>query len=90
MNKTKPIYRTCIVTREKHLKSDLFRIVRTSLGVFFDKDQKMMGRGVYIKKDLRVIELAYMKSLLARGLKCPVKEEIYLELIQELSNEKRD
>ena len=90
MNKTKPVYRTCIVTREKHLKSELFRIVRNSLGVFFDKEQKMMGRGVYIKKDLKVIELANKKSLLSRGLKCPVKEEIYLELIQELSKEKRD
>lgn len=80
----------CAVSREKHLKQEMFRIVRTPLGVFFDKEQKMMGRGIYIKKDLKTIELAYKKSILSRSLKCPVSEDLFLELVQELTKEKRD
>lgn len=90
MNKTKPIYRMCAVSREKHLKKEMFRIVKTPLGAFFDKEQKMMGRGIYIKKDLKTIELAYKKSILSHSLKCEVKEEVFLELVQELMKEKRD
>ena len=74
MNKKAPIYRTCIATRKLLLKSDLYRIVKYN---------------AYISKDLKAITLAHDKHLLAKALKCEVKEEIYLELISALSKEKR-
>ena len=57
MNKTRPVYRTCIATREKLLKTDLFRIVRNKDGLVFVDDEKgkANGRGVYLKKDKDVI-----------------------------------
>ena len=85
MNKKSPIYRTCIVTHNKLLKSDLFRVVRTVNGVYFDKNQNMPGRGVYIKKDLGVILKAQKTRALNRGLHTEVNDEIYITLIQELS-----
>ena len=90
MNFKRPVYRICAVTRESHLRSDLYRVVRTKDGVYFDSNQNMKGRGVYIKKDLKVIETAYKKKALNRALRCEVKEEVYIALIQQLSKERRD
>ena len=90
MNIKRPVYRICVVTREKHLKSELYRIVKTKDGVFFDLKQNIQGRGVYIKRDLKTIESAYKRNTLSKSLHTPVDEEIYLSLIQALSKEKRD
>ena len=84
MNKKAPAIRTCIVTREKLPKEDMFRVVNNGLGICFDKNQNMPGRGVYIKKDLNVILLGQKRKALSRGLSKEVKDEIYIELIQAL------
>ncbi|MCR4911780.1 MAG: YlxR family protein [Bacilli bacterium] len=89
MNKKAPIYRTCIVTREKILKKDMFRVVRTKSGIYFDINQDMEGRGVYIKKDLSTILLAQKRHSLSKGLSKEVDDSIYLELIQALSRERK-
>lgn len=89
MNKKAPIYRTCIATRKLLLKSDLYRIVKYNGRIYLDLNQDMPGRGAYISKDLKAITLAHDKHLLAKALKCEVKEEIFLELISALSKEKR-
>ena len=89
MNKRTPIYRTCIVTHNKLLKSDLFRVVRNVNGIYFDRNQNMPGRGVYITKSIDIIKQAQKKHSLSRGLRCEVKDEIYMELIQELNEERK-
>ena len=89
MNKKDPIYRTCIVTHKKLLKSDLFRVVRNENGIYFDKYQNIPGRGVYIKKDLKTIELAQKRHSLSKGLSREVDDSIYIELIQALSEERK-
>ena len=48
-----------------------------------------MVAAVILKKDLKVIELAHKKKIISKSLKLDVKDEIYLELIQELSKERR-
>ena len=90
MNFKRPVYRMCLVTREKLLKQDLFRVVKTPAGVIFDRDQNIQGRGAYIKKDLKTIELAFKRKSLNKALKADVSEDIYIALIQELSKERRD
>ena len=89
MNKKAPIYRTCIITREKILKEDMFRVVKVKDLVYFDKYQNMKGRGAYLKKDLRTILNAQKRHSLSKALKREVSDEIYLELIQELSKERK-
>lgn len=89
MNIRTPVYRICIVSKEKLLKKEMFRIALVNNEVIFDKEQSLGGRGVYIKKDLSTIKLAHERHSLSRGLRKEVKDEIYLELIQELSKEKR-
>ena len=75
----------CIVTREKLLKEDLFRVVNHEGKVYFDEFQNMSGRGVYIKKDLKTIQLAQKRHSLSKGLRREVDDSIYIELIQALS-----
>lgn len=91
MNIKRPVYRICALTREKYLKQDMFRVVKTKSGeVYLDLNQNISGRGVYIKKDLKVIEEAYKRKSLNKALRCQVNEDIYLQLIQALSKERRD
>ena len=89
MNRKSPIYRTCILSREKLLKKDMFRVVKNSNGIYFDRYQNMEGRGVYLKKDLNTITLAQKRHSLSKGLKREVDDSIYLELIQALSRERK-
>ncbi len=89
MNKKPQVYRICVVTREKLLKEDLFRVVANGNGVFFDEFQNMPGRGCYIKKELKTIELAQKKHSLSRGLRREVDDSIYIKLIQALSRERK-
>lgn len=70
--------RTCVITREKLLKKDLLRIVRTPEGnVLVDETGKMNGRGAYIKKDIQVLEQARKKKTLERHLECSIEESVY-------------
>lgn len=89
MNKKAPIYRTCIATRKLFLKSDLYRVVKYNGQICFDINQNIPGRGTYISKDLKAITLAHDRHLLAKALKCEVKDDIYVELVTALSKEKR-
>ena len=90
MNKTRPVYRQCVASREKLLKKDLFRLVKVENKVFIDEKQNKQGRGVYLKKDLKTIELAHKNKTLNKALRTQVGDEIYVELIQLLSKERRD
>ena len=50
--------RMCIITKERVEKKNLIRIVKTDSGVIVDPTGKVNGHGVYIKKDINVIEKA--------------------------------
>ena len=82
MNYKRPVYRTCLISKEKLLRSELIRLTRINNEVYLDLNQSLGGRGVYIKKDNKVIELAIRKDALSKALKAKVKEEIYQELIR--------
>ena len=89
MNFKRPVYRKCAVSKEILLKKDLFRICKINGNIIFDKEHNLGGRGAYIKKDLRTIELAYKTKAINKALRSEVNEDIYLSLIQELSKERR-
>ncbi len=71
--------RTCIVTKEKLDKRDLIRIVKDKAGnVNIDLTGRANGRGVYLKRDLNVIDKA--PKYLPRALECEIDPKIYGEL----------
>ena len=89
MNYQRPVYRQCAVTHELTLKSDLYKVTRINNEIYFDKYQNMHGRSCYLKKDIKVIELAKKKNVLSKRLKINVNESIYLELMNEMNKERR-
>ena len=80
MNKKIPM-RTCIVSREKLPKQELVRIVRNKEGeVFVDLTGKQNGRGVYLKKDLEIVNKAKSTKVLNKSLECDVPDSVFEEL----------
>ena len=90
MNKTRPVLRMCVVSRDRDLKENLFRLVKQNNEITLDLNQNIQGRGVYIKKDLKVIELAQKRKMLNKALKTEISDEFYDSLKEALSKERRD
>ena len=83
--------RKCVVSKERLLKKDLFRILRTPEGdVVVDSTMKANGRGAYLKKDKDVIMTAKKSKALDRQLEVEVKSEIYDELLNLLEKENNE
>lgn len=80
MSQKKIPMRTCVISKEKAFKKDLIRIVKTPNGVIVDLSGKVNGRGVYLKKDLNVIEKALKSRILEKNLECKIEDSIYEEL----------
>lgn len=82
MNSVKKVpLRSCVITKEKLEKKDLFRIVRTpSKEIIIDERGKSNGRGAYLKKDINVINKAEKSKVLDRILNCEVPSKIYEDL----------
>ena len=80
-NKKIPL-RTCIVTKEILPKQELFRIViNKAKEVSIDLTGKQNGRGVYLKKDIAVINKAKNLKLLDKKLEIEIEEKLYEDLI---------
>lgn len=74
--------RQCLALNESFPKQELFRIVRTPEGeVLVDLKGKVNGRGAYISKTKKAIEIAKKKKLLEKKLEVVVPEEIYEQLL---------
>ena len=82
MNKPKKVpMRRCVATNEQFPKKELVRVVRTPEGeVIIDLNGKMNGRGAYLSKSLKAIEIAEKKKILDRHLEISVPSSIYDEL----------
>lgn len=88
MNKPKKIpLRKCVATNEQFPKKDMFRIVRTPEGnVEIDSVGKMNGRGAYLSKTKKAIEIARKKKVLERHLEVSINDEIYDKLLEMLGD----
>lgn len=71
--------RTCIVTKEKLDKKELIRIVKDKEGnISIDLTGKANGKGIYLKKDVDVINKA--PKYLPRALASEIDPKIYEDL----------
>lgn len=74
--------RQCLALNESFPKNELFRIVRTPEGeVLVDLKGKVNGRGAYLSKSKKAIDLAKKKKLLDKKLEVAVPEQIYEQLL---------
>lgn len=78
--------RKCSACKERADKSDLIRVVKNSDGVFIDVSGKADGRGAYIHKNKRCIELAKKKKVLNYAFKTAVSDEVYDALDSQLED----
>jgi len=73
--------RRCLATNASFPKNELIRIVRTPEGdVKVDLTGKLNGKGAYISKDMKALEILKKKNLLKTHLGVSVDEEVYKEL----------
>ena len=83
--------RSCVITKERLEKRELFRIVRTpSSQVVIDLSGKLNGRGAYLKKDITVIKRARETKMLEKILGTKIDDSIYDELLNIIEEEGRE
>lgn len=79
--------RTCIVSHEKLPKKDLIRIVKNKeLGILVDETGKVNGHGVYLKKDINVLNKAIKGNFLSRSLEADIPNSVYEEIKRIIEN----
>ncbi len=86
MTKNKTFERKCVACRSFHNKYEMLRLAKTEEGVFFDKDQKIQGRGSYVCNNEECINHAIEKNLFKKSLKCNIDNET----LEELRNVKKE
>ena len=73
--------RMCVVTREKLPKKALIRVVKSENRVIVDESGKVNGHGVYLKRDISVVETARKKGILKKLLETDIPDSVYEELL---------
>ena len=80
----KPI-RMCVGCRERFLKIDLIRVVRTPEGdVLIDHKGKMSGRGAYICKSPDCLTKAHKTKALQRALEAEISDDLLNQLKEDI------
>ena len=70
--------RRCVVTGESFPKKELLRIVKTPDGqLVADPTGKLNGKGAYIKKDIKLLELLIEKNTLEKTFGMKVDSKLY-------------
>ena len=78
--------RMCTGCHEMKPKKELIRVVKTPEGeIKVDFTGKLNGRGAYICKNAECFEKAQKQKALARAFECQITDEVYAELIKEIS-----
>lgn len=72
--------RRCVACRESKLQSEMLRIARIDEEYVIDLNHKLGGRGAYICKDTKCIDLTIKKRLLNRSFKTNLDVQIYEKL----------
>ncbi|NQZ66003.1 MAG: YlxR family protein [Mycoplasmatales bacterium] len=75
------ISRKCIITQKVIEKSKLIRVVRLKNGSY-EVDSNSPGRGAYVSRDKKNIEIIERKRPLNRAFRDNVDKKIYAQLIK--------
>lgn len=88
--------RKCLGCGEMFPKKELVRVVRTKKGeengqevytVSLDKTGKAAGRGAYICKKVRCLEIAAKAKRFQRAFECQIPEEVFKVMAAEIEND---
>ena len=79
--------RRCVGCGEHFPKGELVRVVRTPEGeVTLDLTGKKSGRGAYICKKAACLKKARKSKRIETSLECPIPEEVYDRMEEEISH----
>ena len=77
--------RMCAGCQERKSKKELVRVVRgPDGGISLDLGGKKAGRGAYVCPDPNCLKLAKKRKSLERSFECPVPDEVFVKLEEEL------
>ena len=88
--------RKCLGCGEMFPKKELVRVVRTKTGeengeeiytVSLDKTGKMAGRGAYICKNVKCLQVAAKAKRFKRALECQIPEEVFEKMSAEIESD---
>lgn len=88
--------RKCLGCGEMLPKKELVRVVRTKTGeengkevydVSLDKTGKAAGRGAYICKKAKCLEIAVKAKRLQRAFECPIPDEVFQKMTAEIESD---
>lgn len=80
-------FRKCVACGEMKIKDELFRVVKTGNGFVYDSSLKMQGRGAYICRDKKCLDIAKKKKAFARSFHQAVNDEAFMETMYEALND---
>lgn len=69
--------RRCVACRENKQQKQLLRIARINQEFVLDKSNSLGGRGAYVCKGKKCIDLTIKKKLLNRAFKSNIDNQIY-------------
>ena len=69
--------RRCVACRENKQQNDMLRIAKINDEFYIDQKYKLGGRGAYICKEKKCIDLCIKKRLLNRAFRTNVSQSIY-------------
>lgn len=72
--------RKCVACRQTRQQNEMLRIARINNEYIIDFDQKLDGRGAYVCKDQKCIDLTIKKRLLNKSFKTNLDVQIYEKL----------
>jgi predicted RNA-binding protein YlxR (DUF448 family) len=77
--------RMCVVCRSRCEKQELLRVVRGADGeIALDTKGNMAGRGAYICKNAKCVEVARNKKHLNRAFRCAVGDKVFDEILESI------
>ena len=80
--------RKCVATGEMYPKKEMIRIVRSKEGeVSVDLTGKKSGRGAYVSKTKKALEIARKRKVLDNQLEAKIPESIFEELLSVIERE---
>jgi uncharacterized protein len=80
--------RRCVATGEMYPKKEMIRVVRSKEGeVSVDLTGKKSGRGAYVSKTEKAVELAKKRKVLEGQLETDIPDSIYEDLLKVIRRE---
>ena len=88
--------RKCLGCGEMFPKKELVRVVKTKTGeengqetyvISLDKTGKAAGRGAYICKKAKCLEIAVKAKRLQRAFECQIPEEVFQKMTAEIESD---